>query len=269
MTDVKPETHMSDLHANLGALLKSFGAVGDFGHETTTGGMLHKLYQLHANHKVGVSQFKPVDVPDGKREIDGNIYMGDGRGGWTPIEMIKAQNLLQDEMVRKIVGYTLAASGQVSRLKEHTFDDISGFEALLAQEYETTIGGKKGNKTLMTVDGLYKVMVAVQDHIDFGPELQVAKTLTDECLNEWASDARPELRAIVTDAFSTEKTGQINRNQIYALLRLEIDDPRWQQAMKAIRDAMRVVGSKTYVRSYRRETIDGAWQAITVDLAKA
>lgn len=39
--------------------------------------------------------------------------------------------------------------------------------------------------------------------------------------------------------------------------------------MKAIRDAMRVVGSKTYVRCYRRETFDGGWQAITIDLAKA
>jgi Arc/MetJ family transcription regulator len=61
------------------------------------------------------------------------------------------------------------------------------------------------------------------------------------------------------------KIGQINRTQIYPLLRLEIDDPRRQQGMKA----MRVVGSKTYVRSYFREAVDGAWQAITVDLAKA
>lgn len=121
----------------------------------------------------------------------------------------------------------------------------------------------------MTVDGLYKVQVAVQDHIDFGPELQIAKTLVDECLNEWASDTGPELRAIVTDAFKTDKEGQINRAQIFVLLRREIDDPRWQRGMQAIRDAIRVVGSKIYVRSYRRESVDAAWQAITVDLAKA
>lgn len=36
-----------------------------------------------------------------------------------------------------------------------------------------------------------------------------------------------------------------------------------------IRDAMRVEGSKTYVRCYRRETCASAWQAVTIDLAKA
>jgi hypothetical protein len=121
----------------------------------------------------------------------------------------------------------------------------------------------------MSFDGLLKVQVQVADHIDFGPQLQIAKGLVDECLNEWSAEARPEIRAIVTRAFNTDRTGQINRSEIFMLLRLEIDDPRWQEAMRALRAAMRVVGSKTYVRCYRRETPDGQWQAVTIDLAKA
>lgn len=52
------------------------------------------------------------------------------------------------------------------------------------------------------------------------------------------------------------------------LLRLEIDDARWSRAMEAIRDAMRVTGSKEYVRFYRRASIAGRWQAVTIDLAR-
>jgi len=208
-------------------------------------------------------------VPDGLREIDGHTYMGDGKGGWQPVETIKPQHLLQDELVRKIVGYAAPLSAQVARFKEHTFEDLGAHEAMLAQEYDARLGGKKGNATLMTVDGLFKVTVAVADHIDFGPELQVAKGLIDECLNEWSADANAALRAIVTDAFKTDKAGQINRAQIFMLLRRDIDDPRWNRAMDAIRDAMRVVGSKTYVRCYRREAHDAPWEAITIDLAKA
>jgi hypothetical protein len=139
----------------------------------------------------------------------------------------------------------------------------------LAQEYDAKVGGPKGNKTLMSHDGLFKVSVQVADNIAFGPELQTAKTLVDECLNEWAESARPELRAIVTRAFNTDKEGQINRSEIFMLLRLEINDPRWQRGMQAIRDAMRVVGSKTYPRCHRRDTPDGKWKAVTIDLAKA
>lgn len=223
--------------------------------------------EAHAR-AIGASVSAPT-VLEGVTEIAGKSYMGDGKGGLTPVDMIKPQHKLEDETVRTIVRYATALSDQITRFKQHTFDDIGAFEALLAQEYGTTLGGKKGNKTLMTVDGLLKVQVQVADHIDFGPELQIAKQLVDECLNEWSADSRPEIQAIVTRAFNTDKAGQINRSEIFMLLRLDIDDARWRKAMDAIRDAMRVVGSKTYVRMYQRETFDGRWDPVTIDLAKA
>ena len=39
--------------------------------------------------------------------------------------------------------------------------------------------------------------------------------------------------------------------------------------LEAIRDAMRVVGSKTYTRFYERSAPDAPWSAVTIDLAKA
>ncbi|WP_323780094.1 DUF3164 family protein [Thalassovita sp.] len=208
-------------------------------------------------------------IPDGRRTIDGAVYMEDAKGSLIPLPLIKPQHVLEDEVVRKIIGYAISLSDQVARFKGHTFEDLSDFEALLDQEYGTTKGGAKGNKTFMSHDGLYKVQIAVADHVEFGPELQIAKSLVDECLNEWSAEAREELRAVVTRAFNTDRAGQINRAEIYSLLRLEIADERWKRAMKAIRDAMRVVGSKTYVRCYHRPSQDAGWQAITIDLAKA
>lgn len=215
------------------------------------------------------SEFTPAPLMGAITYVNSVPHMRDAKGALVPKSMVKTQDQLQDEVVRKIMGFAIALSEQVARFKQHTFDDIGGFEALLAQEYQATIGGEKGNKTLMSFDGLFKVQVQVADNIVFGPELQTAKTLVDECLNEWSEGARDEIRAIVTRAFNTDKEGQINRSEIFMLLRLEIEDPRWQRAMKAIRDAMRVVGSKTYVRCYRRESFDGQWQAVSIDLAKA
>jgi len=208
-------------------------------------------------------------ISSGRVTVDGVDHMRDAQGKLTPVSLIKAQDELEDETVRRIIGYAIELSEQVARFKAHTFDDLSAFEALLAQEYGATKGGAKGNKTFMSFDGLMKVQVQVADHIDFGPQLQIAKELVDECLNEWSAASRPEIRAIVTRAFNTDKAGQINRADIFMLLRLDIDDARWQRAMTAIRDAMRVVGSKTYVRCYMREHFDAPWHAVTIDLAKA
>lgn len=201
--------------------------------------------------------------------VKGKAYMPDAKGNLVPVETIKAADKLEDETVRKVMGYARDLSATIVRFKQHTFDDLGAFEALLAQEYGASKGGAKGNKTFMTFDGLMKVQVQVQDAIDFGPQLQIAKSLVDECLNEWSADSRPEIRAIVTRAFNTDKSGQINRAEIFMLLRLEIEDERWKRAMEAIRDAMRVVGSKTYVRCYERSSIEDGWRPVTIDLARA
>lgn len=215
------------------------------------------------------SNFTPSSIPDGIIAVGEKQYMADAKGSLVPLELVRPQHKLEDEVVRKILGYGIALNEQIARFKAHTFTDLGEFDALLEQEYDARKGGAKGNRTYQTHDGLFKVEVRVADLIDFGPELQIAKGHVDECLNEWAADSRPEIRAVVTKAFNTDKEGQINRGEIFMLLRLAIEDSRWIAAMDAIRDAMRTVGSKTYVRLSQRVASDALWTAITIDLAKA
>lgn len=205
----------------------------------------------------------------GVQVVNGKEYMFDAKGQLVPLENIKPQNKLEDETVRKVIGYAEALSAQIARFRNHTFADLLALTALLAQEYDASKGGAKGNTTFQTIDGCMMVKVQVADFIDFGPELQIAKKLIDECLIDWAADSRPEIRAIVTRAFNTDREGQINKSEILMLLRLEIDDERWKRAMTALKDSMRITGSKSYLRFYRRDTPDGDWETITIDLAKA
>ncbi|WP_321447411.1 DUF3164 family protein [uncultured Cohaesibacter sp.] len=214
------------------------------------------------------SEFKPAEVSSGIISANGQDYMPDAKGSLVPVELIKPADLLEDQTVRSIMGYAIALSEQLSRFLGHTMTDLGELDSLLAEQYDLIKGGKKGNRTYSTVDGLFKVKVQVADLIDFGPQLQIAKQLIDECLNEWSEASRPEIRAIITRAFNTEKEGQVNRADIFMLLRLDISDERWIKAMEALRDAMRVIGSKEYVRFYRRKTVASVWEPVTIDLAK-
>lgn len=200
--------------------------------------------------------------------VNGKEYMADAKGALVPLELIKPVDKLEDEVVRKVMGFASDLSERISRFRGHTMDDLGGFDALLQQEYEVRKGGPKGNRTYQTFDGLNKIIVQIADYVEFGPQLQIAKQLLDECLNEWAADSSPEIRAIITRAFNTDKAGQVNRSEIYRILRLDIDDPRWREAMRAIREAMRIIGSKEYVRFYERENLTAAWKAVTIDLSK-
>lgn len=201
--------------------------------------------------------------------INNKPHRQDARGAYVPEEMIKPVDLLIDESVRKIMRYARDLSDQIARFRGHTFDDIGSLQALVDQEYKATLGGKKGNLTLTSFDGLMKVQVQVQDQIDFGLELQAAKKLVDECLMDWSADARSEIRALVTRAFQVDKEGKINRSEIFMMLRVAIEDERWVRAMEAVRDSIRVIGSKTYVRFFERDAPDGQWRPVTIDLANA
>jgi len=215
-----------------------------------------------------------IEVPEaapseGVVTINGKEYMPDARGGFVPVEMVKPQHQIEDQAVREIMRHARTLSAQIGRFKGHTFDDLSALDALLAENYKVKRGGQKGNRTYMTHDGLNKVQVAVADQIDFGPELQQAKALIDECLKEWTDDGRAEIRAIVLRAFKVEKEGQINKAELFSLLRLQITDERWKSAMDAIHDAIRITGSKQYFRFYERPTTTARWSAVTIDLAQA
>lgn len=206
-------------------------------------------------------------IPEGAVEVSGAVYMTDPKGSLTPISAIKAQDLLMDEAVRKAIRRARELSAELAAFKGACFAELRAFNELLDQQYDAKRGGAKGNVTFTSFDGLLKVTVQVADNIVFGPELQVAKKIIDECLLEWSADGRDEIRAIVMRAFNVDKEGQINRAEMFGLLRLEITDERWQRAMQAIRDSMRVAGTKEYVRFHAKTSPEAEWRPISLDIA--
>jgi hypothetical protein len=216
-----------------------------------------------------MSDVRVENLPAGQIEIAGKRYMRDARGALVPAELVKPQHALEDQMVRKVMAFADDLSAQIGRFKAHTFDDLAAFQSLLEEQYGGKAGGAKGNVTFTSYDGMLKVQVQIADRLTFGAELQVAKSLIDECLTEWGAESHAAIRAIVTRAFDVGKEGQIDRNALFQLRRVDIDDHRWRQAMAAIADAIRIVGTVSYIRFYRRPAPEAPWQAVTIDLAAA
>lgn len=211
--------------------------------------------------------FRPVS--DGVIRFDGGEYMRASDGSLMPVANIRAQDKLQDELVRKILGFAMPLSETIARFVQHTFDDADDLVELLDQNYGVKRGGKAGNLTFTTFDQLMKVEVSRAKIIDFGPSLEQAKALVDEVLAELARNADDVLKGLVTRAFNIENGGLANRAALLQLLRWEIPDDRWRRAMDAVRDAIEVKGTKRYARIYHRASVDDAWSAVSLDAARA
>lgn len=193
-------------------------------------------------------------------------YMKNAMGHLVPTEMVKDIDKLRDQTVRRIVVGALQMVDFVKAFKEMSAADISAFTALSAEQYGTTLGGVKGNVTLSSFDGRFKVCRDIGEFFTYDERMQVAKALVDECINAWGAGANPKIRVLVTHAFQVNKAGKINLKRVLALRQLNIDDPTWKKAMEAIGDAIQVAGSKAYLRIYERQA-DDSYKPINLDLA--
>lgn len=194
-------------------------------------------------------------------------YWQDAKGCLIPDSMVKPIDKARDTLVHELVGKARGVSDVLAKFKGEAFGDIAAFLDLSAEQYKAQLGGKKGNLTLYSFDGKYKVQRAIQDRIAFDERLQAARVLIDECLADWTENASPELQAIVNQAFDADKEGQINTGRVLSLRRLDIKDERWQRAMTAIGEAVQVVGSKSYIRVYERIGETEQYQPIALDIA--
>lgn len=199
--------------------------------------------------------------------IEGKTYWRDATGALTPDNLVRDIDKERDELVQAWATKAKALNRDIGVFKDGIFGDIGAFIELSAEKYGAKVGGNKGNVTLFSYDGRYKIQRAINESLQFDERIQAAKVLIDECLNEWSEGSRPELKALIERAFNVDKEGNLNTSRILGLRRVDIQDERWQNAMQAISESVQVVSSKAYVRLYERVGESDQYVPIALDVA--
>lgn len=194
-------------------------------------------------------------------------YMEDAQGKLVPDDMVRDIDKKRDDLVRSIVVDAKRVRDEIVNFKAGTLKQVEEFIQLSGKQYQVKMGGKKGNVTLQSYDGKYKVQRAISEYLVFDERLQVAKQLIDDCIHTWTEGSRSEIQVLINDAFQVDKEGRVSTTRILGLKRLNIKDRKWQKAMRAINDSMQVAGSKTYVRIYERVGDTDEYKPIALDVA--
>lgn len=201
---------------------------------------------------------QPTQIPEG--------YVMNIKGHLVPQASVKEIDKLRDEVVNKLATKAIELNAYMKEVKDFMFSEFENFIAVSAQDYDTKIGGEKGNTSLYSYDGRFKMQMAINDNIVFDERLQVAKSLIDECLNEWTADSNDNIKAIIGNAFQVDKEGKINTRRVLGLRSLKISEAKWLRAMEAISDSIQVTSSKEYIRVYERDS-EGKYQQIPLDFS--
>lgn len=186
-----------------------------------------------------------ITIPEGFKQ--------DAMGRLVPVELIPEIDMVRDELIAELIVKAEAEARELADLRIKMLDDIEAFVELSGEKYGKKVGGQKGNVTLTSYNGKYRVIRNIDEYFTFDERLQIAKALIDECIIDWSHGSRPEIIALVNDAFQVDQAGKVNMRRILGLRRLDIQDEKWQQAMTAISDSLTAVGSRTYVRLYKQD----------------
>jgi len=201
-------------------------------------------------------------------KMDEKPMLVDAKGRHCPLHSIRPTDLARHDIVVDRLAAAKVLCGLLQEFKEQTFADVNAFIDLSASEYNVKMGGVKGNLQLINYDETLKLRIAVADRIVFDERLQIAKQLFDELIAEHSEGLDDVITALIEQVFKVDKAGKIDTKKVLELRRYNIKHPKWVQAMEAINDSIKVVGSKSYIQMYERENANEDWQAVSLDLAK-
>lgn len=200
-----------------------------------------------------------TDIPKG--------YWKDARGSLVPVTKIKDIDKDRTHCVANLAKEAKAVSHMLLAFKLTAMNAVNAFIERSLAEYEVAHGGKKGNVTLITFDGRYKITRTMQDAVVFDERLQAAKALIDECAKTWSKGSNDNIKVLINHAFQVDKAGTVNTGRILNLRTLKIEDDTWKRAMQAIADSMTVASTKAYIRFYELDAASGEYTPISLDVA--
>jgi len=196
-------------------------------------------------------------------------YWEDAKGALFHVSKISDIDKERTRVVTELCEGAKALNSQITGFKLMAAQVIDDFILRSAEQYNVVLRGSrgKGNITIATFAGNYKIIRQVSDTLAFDERLQVAEQLIADCIQDWSKGSKAEIKSLVNNAFQVDKAGKISTSRVLGLKNIESDDPRWLQAMQAISDSMRIVSSKSYTRYYERDAKSGDYFPIVLDVA--
>ena len=194
-------------------------------------------------------------------------YMQNAAGHLVHLDHVRDQDKLRDGVVNDLVSQAITISKLLKEFKEQCLSDVSDLVQISADKYEVQLGGKKGNLSLFSFDGRYKIQRVYAERLTFSEEIEAAKQLIMNCIDRWSEGANNNVQALVNRAFKTNNNGQLKTASVLDLLRLEVEDDEWLMAMLALKDSIQVSGTATYIRVYERIGQSEHYKIIPLDLA--
>lgn len=178
----------------------------------------------------------------------------------------EAYETLRDEAISKMISYALSLNEQLTGFKNSSFEMIETLYKML-QEHSDRHANGKGNVTLDTADGKYRVVYKRSDNTRFDERATQAEAhILDFLTSEYpeGSNTSKLIRSLLE-----RKKGALDKNLVLKLIGMKNDfnNEHWHKGIELLQESIVPDNTKFYAEYYYRSD-DGEWCPILLNFAK-
>lgn len=188
------------------------------------------------------------------------------RGNEVDIRLVRPEHLRKHLLVEKGFDKIERLAEKMAKVKLKIIADVISYLEWQAKHNKVE-NPEWEDVTLSNYSGTKQILIKNNTQEEFDEHLQLARKKIDECLDEWTADANINVKAIIDRAFKVGKKGFIDKNNIKGLFQLNIEHPKWTEAMELIRKSITETGKKEYVMFRSREHSKAEFKALNLNFS--
>lgn len=202
-------------------------------------------------------------------------------GSYVDLKTLPPRKQLAHDMVCRLFPKAIELRDDLTVLKRTTLSEMEAYRSIMHEEFETDVTGKGGGFSVKTVCGTKKIELSFAKHVSFGEELEAAKALLDEFLEDILGDLAEStgdetdgqssaeiIRDIVQAAFKVNSKGRLSTEGILGLSKHNWRHPKFLRALDAIDQAINRDSETTYTRYYLINPETKVETLVALDMAK-
>ena len=191
--------------------------------------------------------------------------MTDSMGNQIPLKYVSAYDKARDRVTRRILARFEKARANLETVVSDSIKDLDDLSKLKDSL------GEKGNFSARSFDGLIQVAIRQQYNIRLDERVIHARELMMEYVNSVLDRVDgvdvSALRLLVMEAFKANSQGFLSTGRVLSLMRMEVNNDKWREAKMILQAALKQEKGKQYLICEVRNTTQGDFKAIRLDIA--
>lgn len=178
-----------------------------------------------------------------------------------------AYESLRDDCVTEIVQKALAINEILKAFKTESFNGIETVYKML-QEHSQRHANGKGNVTLDTSDGKFRIVFKRSDNTRFDERASQAEAhILDFIANRWGNKDDADSKFI--KRMLERKNGKLDKNRVLDMISMKdnYQDEHWQKGIELLQESIVPDSTKFYAEYYYRSD-EAEWLPIVLNFAR-